>query len=177
MNPFALVRKSIVMLVIRIGWLVKPGSVTPLIAHFLRSNGAHVEGMPNYISAKVWFDGTDYSLISLGEGCTISSNVRVLTHDAAINTVSKEMGIQFSSSYIRKRPVVIGRHCFVGTGSIIMPGAEIGAGSIVAAGSVVRGRIPPLSIVMGSPASVVGSVREYVDRILSKEVQIPEQAD
>src|SRR3546814_3224318 len=35
------------------------------------------------------------------------------------------------------RPVRIGRHCFIGGGSIIMPGVTVGDCSIVAAGAVV----------------------------------------
>ncbi|WP_408950378.1 acyltransferase [Lysobacter sp. Hz 25] len=162
MNVSRLLKKSVVLSIIRIGWFIKPGLVTRLFTWFLRSEGAHIEGMPNYLSAKIWFDGTDYSLITLGEGCTISSNVRILTHDAAINTVAKELGIRFDKPEIRIKPVRIGRFSFIGTGSIIMPGADIGAGCIVAAGSVVRGKIAPLSIVMGSPAQVVGSVTDYL---------------
>lgn len=165
MKALNLLQKLIVLSIIRVGWTIKPGSVTPLFAWFLRSKGAQVEGRPNYLSAKIWFDGTDYRLITLGDGCTISSNVRILTHDAALHTVGKEFGQPSGLPYIRKRAVVIGKNSFIGTGSIIMPGADIGAGCIVAAGSVVRGKIPRGSIVMGSPAAIVGKVEEYIKRI------------
>ncbi|NZA25836.1 acyltransferase [Luteimonas sp. SJ-92] len=164
MKPLRLLKKAVVLATIRIGWLLKPGLVTRLYAWYLRSEGARIEGMPNYLSARIWFDGTDYSLITLGEGCTISSNVRILTHDAAINTVAKELGLFFDPPRIRIRPVRIGRYSFVGTGSVIMPGADIGPGCIIGAGSVVRGTIPPLSIVVGSPGRVVGSVEEYLGK-------------
>ena len=45
----------------------------------------------------------------------------------------------------------IGRHCFIGAGSIILPGVTVGDGSIVAAGAVVTRDVPPRSIVAGSP--------------------------
>ena len=51
----------------------------------------------------------------------------------------------------------IGRHCFIGAGSIILPGVTVGDGSIVAAGAVVTRDVPPRSIVAGSPARVVRS--------------------
>lgn len=168
MNIIRLLKKSVILTTIRVGWLIKPGLVTRLYAWYLRSEGACVEGTPNYLSAKIWFDGTDYSLITLGDGCTISSNVRVLTHDAAVNTAAKELGIRFNPPKIRTGAVKIGRHAFVGTGSIIMPGADIGAGSIVGAGSVVRGMIPPLSIVVGNPGKVIGSVSEYLDKLSAR---------
>lgn len=164
MKIFRLLKKAVVLSLIRLGWFIKPGLVTRLYVWFLRSEGAQIEERPNYLSAKIWFDGTDYSLIRLGKGCTISSNVRILTHDWAIHTVAKELGLKFDHPQGRIKPISIGRHAFIGTGSIIMPGADIGAGCIVGAGAVVRGTIPPLSIVIGNPGQVVGSVAEYVER-------------
>lgn len=166
MKVFRLIKKAVVLSIIRLGWFIKPGLVTKLYAWYLRSEGAKIEHSPNYLSAKIWFDGTDYSLITLGEGCTISSNVRILTHDWAIHTVAKEMGYKFDKPQGRIKPVSIGRYAFVGTGSIIMPGTDIGAGCIIGAGSVVRGTIPPLSIVLGNPAVRVGSVEDYVRKVV-----------
>jgi carbonic anhydrase/acetyltransferase-like protein (isoleucine patch superfamily) len=64
--------------------------------------------------------------------------------------------------------------CLVGMGAIVLNGAEVGAGSILAAGSLlVEGtRIPPRSLVMGSPGKVrrpltdeeVEGIRAYADR-------------
>src|SRR5580698_6162263 len=53
------------------------------------------------------------------------------------------------------RPVRIGRWCFVGGGSIVMPGVTIGDGSIVGAGAVVHEDVPPATIVGGNPARVL----------------------
>ena len=161
---FELLVKAVVFTVIRLAWLLRPGLSTPVYTWYLRRRGVKIEGRPNYISAKVWFDSTNYSLISLGDGCTISSNVRILTHDAAASTVGVEVGAAAELLAVRIRPVSIGRNCFIGTGSLLLPGAQLGAGSVVAAGSVVRGVVPPLSIVMGSPARVSGSVPEYLEK-------------
>jgi acetyltransferase-like isoleucine patch superfamily enzyme len=161
---FELLVKAVIFAVIRVAWMLKPGLATPLYCWYLRRRGVKIEGRPNYISAKVWFDSTDYSLISLGDGCTISSNVRILTHDAAAGTVGAEVGAAAELLAVRIRPVAIGRNCFIGTGSLLLPGAQVGAGSIVAAGSVVRGVVPPLSIVIGSPARISGSVPAYLKK-------------
>ncbi|WP_282957475.1 acyltransferase [Sphingobium limneticum] len=53
------------------------------------------------------------------------------------------------------KPVRIGRHCFIGGGSVIMPGVTVGDRSIVAAGSVVFNDVPPCSIVGGNPARLL----------------------
>jgi len=53
------------------------------------------------------------------------------------------------------RPIVIGDGVWIGRSCLIFPGVKIGAGSIVSAGSVVRGHVPPFSVVAGNPAKVV----------------------
>src|SRR5512146_1441792 len=51
---------------------------------------------------------------------------------------------------------VIGDRCLIGMGSILLNGATIGGDSIVAAGALVTEdtKIPPRSLVMGSPAKI-----------------------
>ena len=63
------------------------------------------------------------------------------------------LGIDRASG--KEGAVHIGRNCFIGGGSLIMPGVTIGDGSIVGAGSVVDRDVPADSIVVGNPARVV----------------------
>jgi serine acetyltransferase len=55
--------------------------------------------------------------------------------------------------------VRIGAGTWLGTGSIILPGADIGRNVVVAAGAVVRGSVPDYAVVAGVPAKVI---KEYV---------------
>ena len=55
------------------------------------------------------------------------------------------------------RPIRIGRRCFIGGGSTIMPGVTVGDEVIVGAGAVVFEDVPPRSIVGGNPARVLRS--------------------
>jgi maltose O-acetyltransferase len=55
------------------------------------------------------------------------------------------------------RPVHIGRHCFIGGGSVILPGVSIGEESIVGASAVVFDSVPPRSLVGGNPARILRS--------------------
>lgn len=50
----------------------------------------------------------------------------------------------------------VGSRCLIGIGAIVLNGATLGEESIVAAGSLVpeRMRVPPRTLVMGSPARV-----------------------
>jgi len=68
----------------------------------------------------------------------------------------------------------IERQCLVGMGAILLNGAHVGAGSIVAAGTLLLEgmRVPPKSLVMGSPGKVrrlltqaeVADILTYADR-------------
>lgn len=50
------------------------------------------------------------------------------------------------------RPVIIGRHAIVGTGSVILPGVEIGEGAAIGALSLVKTHVDEFTVVAGVPA-------------------------
>ena len=56
----------------------------------------------------------------------------------------------------------VGDNCLLGNGSILNEGVEVGEFSLIAAGSVVieNMKIPPRSLVMGSPARIRGDITE-----------------
>lgn len=90
------------------------------------------------LSAK--FDRTNPKGVHVGAHTYVAFNARILTHDMTRNT---------------HRHTRIGRNCFIGGNSMILPGIEIGDHCIVAAGSVVTKSVPPHSIVAGNPARIV----------------------
>jgi acetyltransferase-like isoleucine patch superfamily enzyme len=161
------VGRRLVLMLNYLLWLIAPSKNTRFICWWLRRWGARIEGMPRYISAKVWIDGTSYPLIELGEECTVSSNVRILTHDWAADTVARGLGIELDGTLGRRKEVRIGNHAFVGTGSILLPGSSVGKCAIVGAGSVVRGEVPDYAILVGSPGRIVGDSRDYVSKLLN----------
>jgi acetyltransferase-like isoleucine patch superfamily enzyme len=55
--------------------------------------------------------------------------------------------------------VRVGAGTWLGTGAVILPGANIGRNVVVAAGAVVRGTVPDYAVVGGVPAKVI---KEYV---------------
>jgi len=67
--------------------------------------------------------------------------------------------------------------CLLGMGAIVLNGAHVGSGSIVAAGTLVveNMKIPPRSLVMGSPGKVkrlltqaeIADIRLYADRYVA----------
>ncbi|WP_052321472.1 acyltransferase [Ralstonia sp. A12] len=62
---------------------------------------------------------------------------------------------------LERAPVTIGDYCFVGTGSILLPGTTLGKGCIVGVGSVVRGNFPDHSVIVGNPARRVGDTGKH----------------
>jgi acetyltransferase-like isoleucine patch superfamily enzyme len=131
---------------------------------FLKRLGYNLAGTPRYISNRTKIDGTDPSLITIGDDVVISSNVRVMTHDFSVARVDKALGVTREDSsgqpYERNKiaGVSIGDNSFVGAFSILMPGSTIGKDCIIGAGSVVRGKVPDGSVVIGNPGKVIRSV-------------------
>lgn len=57
---------------------------------------------------------------------------------------------------VELKPVIIREFVWIGAGVLIMPGLEIGEGAIIGMGSVVTKNIPPLAIILGNPAEIIG---------------------
>ncbi len=58
---------------------------------------------------------------------------------------------------VNRQGIVVEDDCWIGAKVTFLDGAHVGRGCIVGAGSVVRGIIPPYSIVVGVPARVIRS--------------------
>ena len=91
-------------------------------------------------SLSVRFDKNYPQGLHIGARTYIAFDVAILTHDMT-------RGLRLHTR--------IGKHCFIGARSIVLPGIEIGDESIVGAGSVVTKDVPPRSIVAGNPARII----------------------
>lgn len=97
-----------------------------------------------------------YCVLLGAGGIEIQSNVGIGT---GVLIFSSEEDMRGDPSDVHRRyflrPVVIERHCRIGSGVIITPGVRIGEGAIVAANAVVRRDVEPYSVVAGLPARVI----------------------
>ena len=88
------------------------------------------------------FDRTFPKGVHVGENSYVAFESRILCHD-------RTRGL-----YLHTR---VGRNCFIGGRSLILPGVEIGDNCVVGAGSIVTKSVPPRSIVAGNPARIIRS--------------------
>jgi len=69
--------------------------------------------------------------------------------------VYDDIHVPIKDQGIVKSPVRIGPDCWVGTKVTVLRGTTVGHGSVLAAHAVVRGEVPPMSVVAGVPGRVV----------------------
>lgn len=65
-------------------------------------------------------------------------------------------GAPVTDQPMREADIEIGDDVWLATRALVLPGSRIGDGAIIAAGATVKGEVPPMAIVAGSPAKVVG---------------------
>lgn len=100
-------------------------------------------------------------LIKIGNHVTVSTRVLFLTHDGSTWLFRDEKGRRYDY-----RKIEIGNHCFIGAGSILLPGVRIGDNVIVGAGSVVTRSVPSGWVVAGNPARFICHFEEIENRAL-----------
>lgn len=105
------------------------------------------------ISFKARLDKTNPRRVEIREKTYIAFDTIILAHDYA----TRRHGGSFEEK------TTIGAQCFIGCGSIILPGVSIGDNVIVGAGSVVTDDVPANSIVAGNPAKVIRSGIQTTD--------------
>ncbi len=136
---------------------------------YLKCCGVVLNGKPNYIASDVYFDGHDYSLISLGKDIVISKGVTLLTHDYSIArgiqaVIGKQWEHDKGATPFFLKPISIGDNCFIGAGSILLPGTNIGRDCIIGSHAVVKGTIPDNSIVVGNPGKIIAKTSEWAEK-------------
>ncbi|HTJ58444.1 MAG TPA: acyltransferase [Devosiaceae bacterium] len=110
--------------------------------------GMDIDPTANY-SLNVRFDKTFPKGVHIGPETYVAFEAAILTHDLT-------RGLHLHTR--------IGRRCFIGARSIILPGIEIGDECVIGAGSVVTKSIPPRSLVAGNPARIIRSDIKIISR-------------
>lgn len=104
------------------------------------------DDLNNFQSPGVYFQNFK-AHIYLGKGTYIAPNVGIITANHKLDNLDEhEDG----------RDVTIGKNCWIGMNSVILPGVTLGDHTIVAAGSVVTKSFPAGAVILGgTPARVL----------------------
>lgn len=120
----------------------------------LRALGMRI-GYDVNLPASTHIDVSHCFLISIGDHCGFGEECVILAHDA-------QMDEFLDAGRIGR--VVIHESCHIGVRTVILAGVEIGPRTIVGANSVVSKSLPPDSVCAGSPARVLCTLEEYLER-------------
>ena len=103
-------------------------------------------------------------LIEIGDNVTLAPRVHILCHDASTKTFL---------NYTKIGRVTIGDNVFIGAESVVLPGVTIGSNVIVGANSTVTHDVPEGSVVAGSPARVICTLEEYLNKERNRMADAP----
>lgn len=92
--------------------------------------------------------------IRIGSNCAFGPNVVIYDHDHKFNSMG------FAQDEYNTSPIEIGDNCWIGANVTILRGTIIGEGSVIGAGTVVRGVIPPHSLVTSGREMIVRPIEE-----------------
>ena len=108
--------------------------------------------------------------IRIGEGCQITNYVSITSHSSHISI--RLYGRQYINEknhigYV-KGPIKIGKYCFIGPHSLILPNTSIGNACLIHPYSKVQGDFPDFSIIAGDPAKIIGNTKEMDKKYLDE---------
>ncbi|OWW26819.1 hypothetical protein B4Q04_03820 [Zobellia sp. OII3] len=109
----------------------------------------HVDDLNNFQSPGCYFQNFSAKII-LGKGCYIAPNVGLITTNHDLNDLDK---------HLEGKDIVLGKKCWIGMNSVLLPGVHLGDHTVVGAGSVVTKSFPQGRLVIaGNPAKIIKSI-------------------
>lgn len=103
-------------------------------------------------------------LIDIGNNVTMAPRVHILCHDASTKNFL---------GYTKIGRVTIGDNVFIGTETVVLPGVTIGNNVIIGANSTITHNIPDNVVVAGTPARVISTLEDYIEKERKKMQQGP----
>lgn len=111
----------------------------------------------------------DDTHIYVGDYTMFGPNVVICTAGHPIEPSLRREVYQYNA------PVTIGQNCWIGAGTIIVPGVTIGDNTVIGAGSVVTKDIPSGVVAFGDPCTVHREIGEHDREYYFKDRKIPEE--
>jgi len=93
-----------------------------------------------------------------GGGVYVGDDSMIAAH-TTITSVTHELrnGGLYRKTRLKK-PVVIGKNVWIGSGAIILPGVTVGDNAVVGAGAVVTRNVDSNTVVAGVPSKVIRTI-------------------
>ena len=101
-------------------------------------------------------------LISVGDNTTISFDCALVTHDAATRVIRNLP--DGNKQTVIYGTIDIGKNCFIGCRTTILPNVKIGDNTIIGACSLVCSDIPSNVVAAGVPCKVICTLDEYREK-------------
>lgn len=111
----------------------------------------------------------DDTHVYVGDYTMFGPNVVLATGGHPLNPELRSDGYQYNM------PIHIGKNCWIGAGSVIVPGVTIGDNVVIGAGSLVNKDIPSNVLAFGNPCKVYREIGEHDRGYYFKERKIPEE--
>lgn len=128
---------------------------------YYRSIGMKVGENVSFISPPPHTSSEPY-LISIGDNTTISFEVAFVTHDAATRVI-RHLPDGDPETVIYGQ-ISVGKNCFIGCRTTILPNVTIGDNTIIGACSLVNQSIPSGVVAAGNPCKVICTIDEYREK-------------
>ena len=93
----------------------------------------------------------DSNKIKIGSNTKIGPNVQLYTSEYSTDPNDR----LYQKANATAKPISIGKDCWIGGSSVVLPGVTIGDGVTVSAGSVVTKDVPCYHVVAGNPAKII----------------------
>lgn len=110
-----------------------------------------LDDLNNFQSNGCYFQAIGAKIV-IGKGTYIGPNVGIITANHDIHQIN---------THAEGKDVIIGKKCWIGMNSTILPGVKLGDGTIVGAGSVVtKSFIEGSCVIAGNPACIIKRIQD-----------------
>lgn len=106
--------------------------------------------------------GSEPYLIKIGDNTTISFDCVFVNHDGGTRVLRNID--KYNSQTVIYGPIIIGKNCFIGCRSTILPNVNIGDNVIIGANSLVNRDIPSNCVASGVPCKIICTIDEYYEK-------------
>ncbi|MBI2964396.1 MAG: gamma carbonic anhydrase family protein [Deltaproteobacteria bacterium] len=151
--------------------IIRYGNLAPKIAAdaYVQSSAQVIGDVEIGAQSSVWFQAVirgDVERVRIGRASNVQDHSTIHVTNERWPTILGD-GVTVGHRVVL-HGCTLGDYCLVGIGAIVLDGVEVGGEVLIGAGSVVvpGSKVPPRSLVLGSPAKVVRALRaDEIERL------------